>query len=215
MPERSIFLAALGGEVERLRPEVRRYAEGPGDGIGILDGVFDVAGSRFRWLGLAARPFVGAELLVTRYEREVPFRVCTRLVELADGRVELQTERSFSFRKGVQRFVDALLAGPTPGTLSNPLGRDRRLEVLLRCDATAEGHLRLRSETTWIRLGRRRVRLPKFLGMQVEGEDGYDEATGRQTIRTTARNLLLGTVLEYRGSFVYRIEARSTEEPPT
>ena len=132
VPEHSIFLAALGGLAPRLRPEVWRYAAGAGDGSGICEGTFDVAGSRFRRFGLMARPFVGAELLVTGYEQSVPFRVVNRLTVLPDGGLEMRTERSFVFRNGVQRFVDALLPGPTPGTLRNLLGRARRIELLLR-----------------------------------------------------------------------------------
>ncbi len=206
----SVFLAALGSEASALRPEVLRYVEGAGDGIGVSEGVFDVAGSRLRKLNLLARPLVGAELLVTRYERAVPFRAVNRMVVTSGGAVELQAERAFRFRRGTECFVDALRPESTPGVLLNLLGRSARVELRLRCDVTGEGRLRLRSERMWLRFGTLRIRLRGPFGIRVEVEDGYDEATGRQTIRARVRNPLLGTVLEYRGSFTYRVEASAT-----
>ena len=205
---RSVFLAALGDDAARLRPECRRYAEGPGDGTVVGEGVFEVAGSRFGRLGLIARPVAGPRLLMTAHGRDVPFRVENRMRLARDGSQELHAVRVFRFADGEQSFVDLLRTGDEPGTLVNVLGAARRVELLLRCDVTEEGHLRLRSERAALRLGRFRVRLPRLLSVRVEVVDGFDDATGRQTVRAEARNPLLGTVLEYRGSFLWRREPR-------
>lgn len=212
LSERSALVAALGSRASALRPEVRRYVEGAGEGIGVCEGVFDIAGSRLRKLNLLARPFVGPDLLVTRYERAVPFRVVNRLAVASDSAVGLRAERSFRFRAATERLVDVLSPEPTPGVLRDLLGRRARVELRLRCDVTGVGHLRLRSERVWIRFGGLRIRLLGPLGLRVEVEDGYEEATGRQTIRARVRNPVLGTVLEYRGSFTYRIEADAGDE---
>ena len=202
----SVFLAALGDDAARLRPECRDYAAGPGDGVVTGEGVFERAGSRFGRLGLLARPFVGPRLLVTGFGRDVPFRVVNRLVVGPDGELELHAERTFRFATGEQTFVDLLRAGDEPGTLLNVLGDARRVELTLRVGVTADGHLSLRSESARLRLGRWRIPLPGPLGVRVGVVDGFDEAVGRQTVSARARNPLLGTVLEYRGSFRWRRE---------
>lgn len=202
----SVLVEALGDDVGRLHPRVRRYVDGPGEGIGVCEGVFDVAGSRFRGLLLLARPFVGPGLLVTRYGRSIPFRVVNRPDAV---RGELHAERIFRFPRGAQHFVDILRTGSVPGTLQNVLGKAGRVELRLRCGVSEEGHLRLHSERAWFRVGRWSLPLPGILGVRVEVEDGYDEEAGRQTVRVRARNPLLGTVLEYCGSFTYRTEGAS------
>ena len=209
-PERSVFLAALGADAERLRPEVLRYVAGPPAGarVGIGEGVFEVAGSRFSGLTRLARPVVGPQLLVTAHERDVPFRIENRPAPSPDGRVELRAERWFRFSSGEQRFVDVLRVGSAPGTLRNLLGAARRVELELRCDVTPRGHLRMRSERAWLRAGRLRLPLPRPLSVRAEVEDGYDETAGRHTIRASVRNPIVGLVMEYRGWFSYRYETR-------
>lgn len=203
----SVFLIALGRDASRLHPRVLRYAEGSGDGAVTGTGTFRVAGSRFRWLGLLLRPLVGPQLLVTRFQRNVPFTVVNRRVVTAHGGSELHATRSFHFQKGTQVFSDVLVPGSTPGTLRNRVGAAGRVELELRCTATAQGFLRLSERRAWMRFGRIKVRLPRALAVRIDVEDGYDEGTGRQTIDATVRNPILGTVLEYRGSFTFRAEA--------
>lgn len=202
--ERSVLLAALGDDADRLRPECRDYAAGPGDGVVVGEGVFAAAGSRFGRLWLLARPFVGPRLLVTAFGRDVPFRVVNRVFDGPDGVVELHARRTFRFARGDQVFVDLLRAGDSPGTLLNLLGDARRIELVLRVGVTADGRLSLRSERARLRLGRLRIPLPRPLSLRVGVTDGFDEASGWQTVRARAANPLIGTVLEYRGSFRWR-----------
>ncbi|WP_162621951.1 DUF4166 domain-containing protein [Microbacterium suaedae] len=199
----SVFLTALGDAAGRLRPEVARYAAAEGDVIG--EGIFEVAGSRFGRLGLLLRPFVGPRLVLTSSGRGVPFRVENRRREGPVGG-EVHATRIFDFVGGRQVFADVLRPGSAPGTLVNLLGDAHRVELRLRCTVTGEGHLRLASDGCWVRMGRLRVRLPGVLAVHVEVEDGYDDTTGRQTVRARAGNPLLGTVTEYRGSFEWRVE---------
>lgn len=206
VPGGSVFLGALGAEASRLHPEVRRYAAGSGLVGGAVEvlGEFEVAGSRLRWLNLLARPFVGPHLFVTAFERQVPFRVVNTVAWEAGAGLGLQAERIFHFGAGDQRFVDVLLPGETPGTLRNRLGSARRVELELRCSVTAAGHLRLVSERAWLRFGRVRLRLPALLSVKADVVDGYDDAAQRNIVEARVRSPLLGTVLEYRGSFRHR-----------
>ena len=211
----SVFLQALGAHAARLHPRVRRYVEGPGDGVATGDGVFTVAGSRHRWLMLLLRIIVGPDLLVSRYERNVPFTVQNRGGTTANGGPELHARRSFYFRKGTQDFVDVLMPGSSSGSLRNLLGRARRLELELRCEATAHGSLRLTEGRAWFRVGPVRLRLPRFLSVQLDVEDGFNETLGRHTIDARVRSPLIGTVLEYRGTFAYHVDESASAPPCT
>lgn len=78
-----------------------------------------------------------------------------------------------------------------------------RVELLLECSATPEGNLRLRSRAARIRLGARRVRLPRLLSVEAVAVDGWDAARERRTIDVVVRNPLLGVVMRYDGWFHY------------
>lgn len=202
----SVFLNALGAAAQRLHPEVRRYAAGPGipGAAVVVDGVFDVAGSRFRKLNLLALPIVGRNLFVTAHERDVPFHVVNSLTRSQGGPLELHADRAFTFTGGAQRFVDVLLPGEREGTLLNRVGSARRVELELRCSVTGDGHLRLVSERTWLRFGGLRIRLPALLSVRADVVDGFDDAAQQNTVRARVRSPILGTVLEYRGRFTHR-----------
>lgn len=206
VPGGSVFLEALGADAARLHPEVRRYVAGAGvvGGAVAVDGVFEVAGSRFGKLNLLARPLVGPNLFVTAFERNVPFTVVNTVSWEAGAGLGLAAERVFEFGSGRQRFVDVLLPGDRPGTLRNRLGTARRVELELRVSVTEAGHLRLVSERAWLRLGRVRLRLPALLSVRADVVDGYDDAARRNIVSARVRSPLLGTVLEYRGSFRHR-----------
>lgn len=205
----SVFLRALGPDAERLHPAVASYVSGPPEPglVGIGAGTFEVAGSRYGRWNLLARLVVGPEVLLTARERDVPFEVVNRPALGPGGAPELRAERFFLFSTGTQGFSDVLRATDEPGILRNLLGPKGRLELRLRCDVTESGHLRLRAERSWLRLWRFRIPLPAVLTVSVDLEDGYDAAAERQTIRAKVRNPILGTVLEYRGSFTYRYAA--------
>ncbi|GAA1787332.1 hypothetical protein GCM10009768_15360 [Leucobacter iarius] len=204
-----MFLRALGPDAERLHPAVASYVSGPPEPglVGIGAGVFEVAGSRYGRWNLLARLVVGPEVLLTARERDVPFEVVNRPARRGDGRIELRAERFFLFSTGTQGFTDVLRATGEPGILHDLLGPKRRVELRLRCEPDPAGNLRMRSERSWLRLWRFRIPLPAVLTVSVDLEDGYDAAAERQTIRALVRNPILGTVLEYRGSFTYRYAA--------
>lgn len=215
---KSVFLVALGDEAAKLHPRVLRYVTGPLEPgvVGVGRGVFEVAGSRLGRLNLLARPFVGPELLVTTRERDVPFTVRNTPVpgggagEHGAGKPgavgELRAIRTFEFSGGSQSFVDVLRPGHDPGTLQNVLGCAGRVELELVCGVTDEGFLSLQSRRAWLRLAGLRIPLPGVLSVRADVVDGYEEVTGRQTIRATVTNPIMGTVLEYRGSFLYDFE---------
>ncbi len=201
----SVFLRALGDEAAQLRPEVLEYVSGPPEGhaIGIGEGVFAVAGSPYRRLAGLLRLMVGPGVALTAYERDVPFTI-RNLPSSEGGALSLAAEREFRFGSGAQRFLDTLRVGAVPGTLVNVPGAHGRIEILLSCSATEAGDLLLRSRAARLRLGNRRIRLPRLLAVRLEAVDGWDAERERRTIDVRVRSPLLGTVMRYRGWFRYR-----------
>lgn len=194
----AVFLAALGAEAERLHPEIlarmRREA-----GHDAAEGVFAVAGSRFGRLAALATPVVGPGLIMTRYGRDVPFRIDTVAGRSPVGRPTLAATREFRFPRGVEHVSDRLVATGHPGILRNALGARGRVEMLEECSVTADGALRMRSRAVALRAGRRRIALRGLLRIDVEVVDGWDETRRRRTVEMRATSPVLGTILEYRG----------------
>jgi len=98
--------------------------------------------------------------------------------------------------------------------LLNHLGSRPRLTIVLTCSVSDRGHLLLTSRSAHVRIGRRRIRLPRLLGVTARVEDGYDAERERRTIDVDVRNPLVGSVMRYRGWFQYRyVEDGSTRNP--
>ena len=195
-----VFLRALGEDAQRLHPEMLARLQTPSSHRRAV-GVFTVAGSRFRWLTALALPVVGADAVVTRLGRDVPFSVVTTAGRDASGRATLDTVREFGFPDGVQRIRDRLTVSVHPGLVRNVLGAAGRVELIEECSVTDRGFLRMRTRRVALRLGGRRFALPGVLRVDVDVEDGWDAEARWHTIALRARNPLLGTVLEYRGRY--------------
>lgn len=215
----AVFLDALGDAAESLHPVVLAQmrvpvAEGAED---VAEGVFDLAGSRWRRLAALAVPVVGRGLLTTRFARDVPFRLRTRVERsrggpagslpagdrTGDGRPVLVATREFRFPGATQRITDRLSATGRGGIVHNVLGDSGRVETLEQCTVSPDGGLRMRSRAVALRVLGRRIALRGILRIDVELEDGWDEARQRRTVAMRATNPLLGTVLEYRGWYRY------------
>jgi hypothetical protein len=196
------FLEALGEEAERLHPEIlaQMRLEAEDDGA---EGVFEVAGSRFGRLAGLASPVVGPGLLVTRFARDVPFRIDAVSRRSRSGRATLDTVREFRFPRVTQHVVDRLFATGHPGLVQNALGVRGRVQMLEECSVTEDGALRMRTRAVALRLGRHRIALRGILRIEVDLVDGWDEARRRRTIAMRATSPVLGTVLEYRGWYRY------------
>jgi len=196
------FLDALGDQAERLHPEIlaQMRVDAEHDSA---EGVFAVAGSRFGRLAALASPLVGPGLLVTRFGRDVPFRIDTVSRRSRSGRATLETVREFRFTGATQHVVDRLFATGRPGVVQNALGARGRVEILEDCSVTDDGALRMRTRAVALRVGRHRIALRGILRMELELVDGWDEARRRRTVDMRATSPVIGTVLEYRGWYRY------------
>ncbi|MFJ6534351.1 DUF4166 domain-containing protein [Microbacterium sp. NPDC091662] len=196
------FLEALGETAERLHPEIlaQMRVEARNDSA---EGVFAVAGSRFGRLAALASPLVGPRLLVTRFGRDVPFRIDTVSGRSRSGRATLETVREFRFPGATQHVADRLIATGHPGIVQNALGARGRVEMLEECSVSDEGALRMRTRAVAFRVGRHRIPLRGILRIDVDLVDGWDVDRRRRTVEMRATSPMLGTVLEYRGWYRY------------
>lgn len=190
----SVYQRVLGDEFAGLSPELQRYFGMPDAGThGEGTGVFEVAGSRHRWLRPLFALFAGQEILFPEYGRNVPFDVANR----PEGEV-LRASRVFHLRGRDRVVVDEMRV--IGGELHDFLGRDNRLEVALRLSVSG-GVLTMVSTDSWLWLGRRRVRLPALLNARVELTERWEG--DHQRVSVALRHPLLGEIFVYRGTFGY------------
>ena len=72
----SVYERVLGDRIEQLDPPLRRYFGAPGAGtVGRGDGVYEVAGSRHRWLWPAFAWLAWRRVLFPEYGRGIPFTI--------------------------------------------------------------------------------------------------------------------------------------------
>mgnify|MGYP001557194075 CR=1 FL=1 len=196
----SVYQCVLGDEFSGLAPELQRYFGMPDAGThGEGAGVFEVAGSRRRWLWPLFAVFAGQQILFPEYGRDVPFDV----VNLPDGEM-LHATRVFRFagRSGRRRdrvIVDEMRV--IDGALHDFLGKDGRLEVALRLSVSDDA-LAMVSTGVWLWFGSRRVRLPALLSARVMLTERWED--DHQRVSVALRHPLLGEIFAYRGTFDYR-----------
>lgn len=193
----SVWERALGDRSSDLSPGLRAYFSLPPEGqLGHGTGIYEVAGSRHRWLRPVLAYLSWRRILFPEYERDVPFTVTN--TPTADG--ALRARRTFSFA-GVERvMVDEMRI--VDGELHDFLGRRGGLEAALELSID-EGMLRLSSRRLWLHLGRARLPLPTLARIHLV-EKSVD-AGQRVDVRIVSP--LLGEWFVYRGEFTYAVSS--------
>jgi hypothetical protein len=190
----SVYQRVLGSELVGLKPELQSYFSWH-DGIGVGQGVFEVAGSPRRFL----RPVLGylawRGILFPEFARDVPFDIAN--TPTPDG--ALGAVRTFHLPGRDRALVDTMRV--VDGELHDFLGRRGGFEVRMSLTIT-DGLLQLRSNRQWLHLGRARIPLPPFARVTVD-ESWSD---GRQHVDVRLRSPVLGEWFRYAGSFTYRYE---------
>lgn len=191
----SVYQRVLGDDFTTLAPELRAYfARPPAGTVGRGVGVFEVAGSRIRWLRPVFAWLAWRRVLFPELGNDVPFTV----TNTPDGDV-LRAVREFRF-PGVTRFsVDELRV--VDGRIHDFVGRRRGLEVRFGI-RVEDGALRMTSDRVWLRVLGLRIPLPGALSARVDLTERWDGDAQHVDVRLD--NPVLGRVFEYRGRFEYR-----------
>jgi hypothetical protein len=196
----------LGDRFGTLDPRLRSYFGAPLAGtVGRGTGVYEVAGSRLRWLWPVLAWLAWRRVLFPEYGRDIPFEIVN--TTHPDG--TLSARRAFAFPHRTRVMEDTMSV--VDGTLHDRLGRRGGLEVEFALDIV-DGSLHMQSRRQWLHLGRTRFRMPGLV--RVTLAESADAGTQRVDVRMTAP--LLGEVFRYSGSFDYEISSsdRSTARRP-
>ncbi|MET4099078.1 hypothetical protein ABIB37_001315 [Agrococcus sp. UYP10] len=194
----SVYERVLGERFAELDPTLRRYCGVvPAGQVGRGEGVYAIAGSRWRMLRPILRLLAARDVLFPERGTGVGLRVENRYD--ADG--TLHAVRTFAFPHVERRMVDAMRV--ERGTLIDRLGARGGLEVALDAEVR-DGGLALTSRRIAWRVGALRVPLPPIAGVRVT--ERVDAASGQQHVDVRVRAVVLGEVFRYTGAFDYRVE---------
>ncbi|PJJ73127.1 uncharacterized protein DUF4166 [Diaminobutyricimonas aerilata] len=184
----SLYLRLLGPSFERLDPRLRPYFSLEPGGSARASGVFEIAGSRVRWLRPLWAFLAWRHVLFPEFGRDVPFEVVNTAA--VDG--TLSAVRTFRFPGRDRVMEDSMrIEG---GRLHDRLGRRRGLEV--EFTATVDhGGLVLESAREWLHGGPLRIRIPALVRVRLS--ERWTEAGQRVEVRLSMP--VLGTVFEYAG----------------
>jgi hypothetical protein len=198
----SVYERVLGDRIEQLDPQLRRYfGRPPAGAIGRGAGVYDIAGSRQRWLRPVLAWLAWRRVLFPEFGHDIPFTIIN--VTHDDG--TLSARREFAFSRRTRTMIDTMSV--VDGALHDRLGRRGGLEVEFALDIV-DGGLRMRSRRQWLHLGPVRFRMPGLV--RVTLAETAEGAMQRVDVRMTAP--VLGEVFRYAGAFSYEI---SSSDPPT
>ena len=190
----SVYERVLGASIEQLDPGLRRYfGELPAGTSGHGVGVYEVAGSRHRWLRPVLAWLATRKVLFPEYGHGIPFEIWN--TPHPDG--SLAGRRTFAFPHP-REMVDRM--GVVDGGLRGRLGRRGGLEVELELDVV-DGGLRMRSRRQWLHLGPLRVRMPGLVRVTL----AETAVGGRQHVDVRITAPVLGEVFRYAGSFTYSV----------
>jgi len=194
----SVYQRVLGDEFTSLSPELRTYFSLPEAGtVGRGEGVYEVAGSRKRWLRPVFSYLASRHILFPEFGRDVPFTV-TNVPGPGDG---LSSGREFIF-PGQTRLVEDTMH-VVNGRLHDFIGRARGLEVRFAL-RVRDGGLVMVSDASWLHLGPLRLPLPALFSARVVLNEWWDGDAQRVSVHL--HNPLLGDIFEYVGRFTYRYE---------
>lgn len=224
MPLRSPYAVALGERLHELHPTLRRYFSAIPEGcVGIGEGVFAEFGTERRWLWPFLRPFERRGVLFAGYERSVRFRVVNRTVSAESSVAEpvpgAETDtmshtdigktiglavahRELDLPGGTWVMTDSVAS--VGNRVVDRLGTSQTVSALFDIDVR-EGALTLTSLRVGLKLGRLRVRIPRWCAPVVRLTEQFEPISGLQRVELTMRAPLIGQIYGYRGHFEYGI----------
>ena len=192
----SVYERVQGFDIELLVPELRGYFSG-GHGVGVGNGVFEVAGCRLRILRPVLAYLARQRILFPEYANDVPFEIINRPRD--DG--GLDAVRTFHLPGRDRPLEDSMRV--IDGRLHDFMGKRRGFEVRMAL-TIAGGFVQMRSDRQWVRLFGLRLRIPQLATVTVS-ESWADE---RQHVDVRLRSPLLGEWFRYAGSFDYEYRAQ-------
>ncbi|MGW2471646.1 DUF4166 domain-containing protein [Streptomyces sp. NPDC001665] len=199
----SIFRQALGADLDRLHPRIRRrFSVGLDSGESCTGrGVMDRVWHGGPWV----RPFLALggtrNILVPRTGRDIPFTIENVPFTDSFGRETVTFVRTFAFPDGPRRFDATMVYSPERGCVVDYLGTHQHLATDLHLTVDSAGALVIRSGEHRFREGPVDARVPHLIGGDAVVRESYDEATDRFRIQVRVTNRRFGPLFGYEGSF--------------
>ena len=191
----SVYARVLGARLDELDPLLRAYFTLEPGRMGRGSGVYEVAGSRVRWLRPVWSWLGWRRVLFPEFGRGIPFTVVN--TPRADG--TLGAVRRFEFPDHPREMLDRMSV--VDGVLHDRLGRRGGLEVAFALEVV-DGALRMTSGRQWLHLGPLRLRMPVLVRVHLT----ESARSGRQHVDVRMTAPLLGEVFRYAGSFDFAVE---------
>lgn len=204
VPDAGVFRRALGGDFERLHPQLqRRFGVGIAAGYGCTGrGVMREVRRGPWWV----RPFlmIGAARNIMFPERgsDVPFQIDNYPYVDGFGRETVTFVRTMEVRPGRRRRFDATMVfSENRGGIVDYLGTHQHLAVDLELDVTGDGALRLTSGAQRFYEGLIAFRFPMLFSGVAHLTESYDDERQCFVIDLEVRNRVFGLLFGYRGEF--------------
>lgn len=195
---RSVYERVLGADFALLAPRLQRYFGAiPSGNVGVGTGVYEVAGSRARWLRPALALMAARHTLFPELEHDVPFAITN--TPRRDG--SLSATRIFHFT-GRDRVMEDTMS-VVDGRLVDRLGKRRGLEVALDLWVHSGG-LRMRSRGLAVRFAGIRLPVPRLATVHLEERIHPTDPT-RQHVDVRITAPVVGEIFRYVGAFTYEV----------
>lgn len=209
----SVFQQALGGEFDRLHPELQRRfgVDGSRDqgciGTGRMDRVWRGGAFTAPFLHLGTLRHV----LFPETGTNIPFTIENYSYPDTYGRPTLTFVRTFQVRPHRRRRFDATMVyHPGRDVIVDYLGTTQHIAVDLDVSTDGQGGLRIRSGAQIFRGG---VRCPVSLMGDAEVRESWDPKAERFNIRVTVTNRRFGPLFGYHGTFTAQYVEAGTPVP--
>ena len=206
------------GRVESKSPFERAFAPGErpllapalqtqfltSEGVVTLSGEMTRVWRRQRWLAPAFRVMAPLHILFAETGRDVPMTLTIRPSRDRAGRPIQRWEREFRFPEGIRRFDATLSYDPDLGQTVERTGPNGMFESVWRTLVVPSG-LIIEAEGLRLRIGSRRVRLPRVLGVTVRVEERIDaEHLDRISVNLSLTHSVLGALFGYEGVVIVK-----------
>ena len=198
----SIFQRALGGDFDRLHPQLRRrFGFASADGIacvgtGRMDRVWHGRGLTrpFLWLGAKRH------ILLPGHGSDIPFTIENYPYRDSLGREAVTFVRTFTFDRA-RRWDATMIYSPERGCIVDYLGTHQHVAVDLHLSVDERGGLLIRSGEQRLHEGPLHSRIPGLVTGTAQVRESYDDDLGRFQVIVEVTNHRFGPLFGYHGTF--------------
>jgi hypothetical protein len=199
----SIYEKALGTDFQKLHPELqKKFSLHSGKNIAAISrGVMtEITGGSFLMKPVLK---LGEKRNLTFPERgqNIPFTLENYAYKDSFGRETMAWIRKFQFQQHVRHFDTTMIYSDERGSVVDYLGNVQELATDIWITVTENGGIHLQSSSLRYIKGKLAIPIPDLFAGLADVSEWYDDEKQRFYIDVRVKNLLLGTIFSYSGSF--------------